>query len=60
MIALLTVLVSAIDESVKAGAARGATVGAADTTGTASVLISWVIADESEVPSALTAAIWNV
>ncbi len=59
-IALLTVLVSEADESVKAGAANGAVVGATTSTGTAPVMITGVIDEEGEVPSTLTAAMVNV
>lgn len=59
-IALLTVLVSEDDESVKAGAAIGAVVGATSTTGTAPVVITGVIDKDGEVPSTLTAAMVNV
>jgi hypothetical protein len=60
VIALFTVLVSEDDESVKAGAANGASVGATTTTGTAPVVITGVIDEEGEVPSTLTAAMVNV
>jgi hypothetical protein len=60
VIALLTVLVSETDERVKAGAATGAAAGVTTTTGTAPVVITGVIDEESEVPSTLTAVMVNV
>jgi hypothetical protein len=56
--AVLTVPVSEEAERVKAGAASGA--GAGATTGTAPVVITGVIDEESEVPSTLTAVMVNV
>jgi hypothetical protein len=58
--AVLTVLVSVEDESVKAGAASVAAVDATTTTGAAPVVITGVIDEGSDVPSTLTAAMVNV